>query len=154
MTRELTEREEVQLSACLEEAGVKDLGGLLEHLRDLQSNGLEVEFNDPNLIKIEFPKPDGKLGSVYVHVVNEFEKYSRNRGTYPKYPNQLGETFLAMNVGAILGVTTSTARKKIRQLSGTGWLVSKHRSIQNPVATYEMAFRENAPHPSFVRHIE
>ena len=151
MTRTLSESEEVQFNACLEEAGCKDLGSLLEFVRDAQEEGCDAVFKDPNLTSIDFPRPNGKLGSVFVHVVNEFEKHSRAYNTYPKYPNQLGETHLARNVGAVLGVTTTTARKKIRQLAATGWLVSRHKSIQNPVATYEMAFKERAPHPSFKR---
>ncbi len=149
MTKQLSESEEVQLNACLEEAGCKDLGALLEFVRDSQQGDFEATFNDPNLTSMEFPRPDGKQGAAFVHVVNEFEKHSRRYGTYPKYPNQMGENHLAMNIGAVMGVTTSTARKKIRQLAATGWLVSKHKSVQNPVATYEMAFKERTPHPSF-----
>ena len=151
MSRELTESEEIQLDACLEEAGCRDLGALLEFVRDAQDDACEVGFTDPRLVEIEFPKPDGKLGAVFVHVINEFVKHAHAHNNYPNYPDQLGETHLAMNVGVNLGVTTATAKKKIRQLAGTGWLVSKHRSIQNPVGTYERAFQERKPHPSFKR---
>lgn len=151
MKGQLTESEEVQLSACLEEAGVKDLGGLLEFIRDAQGEDCEVDFTDPKLLNIEFPKPEGKLGTVFVHVVNEFTKHAHDHKIYPNYPERMGETKLSMNIGAVMGVATSTARKKIKQLSGTGWLQSKHKSIQNPVATYMIAFQEREPHPSFKR---
>jgi len=147
MPRELTDAEETQLEACLEEAGCKDLGALLEFIRDAQSDTTDVEYNDPNLVAMGLPRPDGKLGAVFVHVVNEFVKHAHKTGNYPKLPDQLGETQIAMNVGAVMGVTTSTARKKIRQLAAVGWFASKHKSIQNPVGTYDRAFWGKTPHP-------
>ena len=151
MTRTLTEKEEVLLQACLDEAGCNDLSRLVEFIRDAQTDACVVEFSDPILVEMEFPKPEGKLGSVFVHVVNFFEKHAHETGGYPKYPNQLGETSVAMGVGAAMGVSTATTKKKIRQLGALGWFVMKHRSIQNPVATYEMAYKHNTPHPSFKR---
>ena len=94
------------------------------------------------------------MGTVFIHAVNYFEQHAHETGNYPKYPNQLGETKVAMNVGAIMGVSTATIKKKIRQLAASGWFVSKHKSIQNPVGTYEMAYRDNTPHPSFKRNIK
>lgn len=147
MSRQLSDAEEEDLQACLDESGCKNISAMLEFIRDNQTDSLEVDFIDPKLT--DLPKPRGKMAPIFVSIVNQFIRYAHEHKTYPDLPGALGETKIAMELGIALGVTTKTARMKVRQLIGSGWLCGKYRNIENPVITYNRAAENYTPHPAF-----
>lgn len=146
MGRTLSDEEDQALEEALETLGVSSIQGLLEMAVN-QTRLHIVHFMDPKLVKAGMPAPSGRLRDVFILIVNEFIKFSREAKSYPELPIAISKKRLSLAVSELIGQAPKTASQKVDQLVATGWLEARYGNILNPVATWYNAMINDMPHP-------